>query len=213
MSKYIVVEGMDLSGKTTISTKIIEYIKQRNHQVLQTREPGGPNSNDGIRNLLLTDPGFSTLERGLLHLTSIIKNERVYLQPALKAGTYVVSDRNITSTAVYQREEYPKLKSIIGQSLLVPDLTLICTCGLEETMRRKSLRSNDELTHLDVEFSNKYKFYNDRYVHIANVFKDDPKVHLIDTNRHIDVIMRDIEKLLDDLIPDHSDYIQESKAC
>ncbi|WP_088370386.1 dTMP kinase [endosymbiont 'TC1' of Trimyema compressum] len=100
---FITFEGVDGSGKTTQAQLLKEFLENKGHSVLLTREPGGTKFAEAIRNLLLHihDPINPMTE---VYLYCAARNEHYHkiILPALKEGKIVISDRFYDSTIAYQ---------------------------------------------------------------------------------------------------------------
>ncbi|ENY53654.1 dTMP kinase [Metamycoplasma alkalescens] len=105
--KFIVFEGMDGSGKTTIIQMLKDELINRNliNNFVFTREPGSAFSKEAekIRQLILDNANsFSSMVDALLFATSRRLNLEKGIWPALKNNKNVISDRYTTSSYVYQ---------------------------------------------------------------------------------------------------------------
>jgi dTMP kinase len=103
-AKFITFEGCDGSGKTTQKRLLIEYLKSKNIDAVDTREPGGTVEAEKIRELIL-NPGLSKMSgitELLLYTAARVEHVNGLILPSLKAGKYVVCDRFIDSTLAYQ---------------------------------------------------------------------------------------------------------------
>ncbi len=99
----IVFEGPEGSGKTTHIQHLAEHFRRLGHMVRITREPGGTELGDGVRNLLLARHQTMSAETELtLLLAQRIEHTRQVLRPALAAGEVVLCDRHADSSRVYQ---------------------------------------------------------------------------------------------------------------
>jgi len=102
--RFIVVEGIDGSGKSTMAARVSAELARRGRRVLRTREPGGTPLGEKIRGLLL-DAGNSEmvpLTELFLYMASRAQLVDEIIRPALRSGTDVVCDRYYYSTAAYQ---------------------------------------------------------------------------------------------------------------
>ena len=102
--RFIVVEGIDGSGKSTMAARVSAELARRGRRVLRTREPGGTPLGEKIRGLLL-DAGNSEmvpLTELFLYMASRAQLVDEVIRPALLGGTDVVCDRYYYSTAAYQ---------------------------------------------------------------------------------------------------------------
>jgi dTMP kinase len=96
--KYIVVDGMDGAGKSTV----IQAIREIYSSFYRTREPGGTDFGEQVRSLLL-DPRSFLLPRTELCMVLAARSEsRKVVQEALASGKHVISDRSESSTFAYQ---------------------------------------------------------------------------------------------------------------
>lgn len=151
--RFLVVEGGEGAGKTTQVRLLAAFLRERGLQVVETREPGGTQVGEGIRRLLLeqrADVRPADVRRAdmspacelLLILAARAAFVREVVEPALAAGTWVVSDRFEMSTFAYQgcgrgvpmsRIEPMNRFATDG---LKPDLCLVLDLSPEEGMAR-----------------------------------------------------------------------------
>jgi len=104
-SRFITFEGGEAVGKSTQIELLAARLKERGQQVLVTREPGGTPLGESIRHLLKHAPegrGMCQETELLLFLASRAELVRKVIVPALDAGAWVLSDRFLDSTTVYQ---------------------------------------------------------------------------------------------------------------
>ena len=118
---FITLEGPDGSGKSTQLELIAEYLRQNGREVVCTREPGGSEAAERLRQLVL-DPQLAIDARTetLLYLAARADHLDKVVRPALASGKIVLCDRFSDSTLVYQG-------FVRGLPLpeLEPDLTLL----------------------------------------------------------------------------------------
>ena len=129
---FIVLEGPDGSGKTTQAAKLADWFRLYGREVVVTRDPGGTEAAEEIREIVL-DPALnlSAETEILLHLAARADHVAKVIRPAVEAGKVVLCDRFSDSTLVYQgilrnRDlgELVQLNGFATQGLL-PDLTLL----------------------------------------------------------------------------------------
>ena len=101
LGKFITIEGTDGSGKTTIIKHIEEYLKNLGLNVIVTREPGGVELSEKIRDLLLNCSMDSKTEV-LLFAASRREHILGKIIPELKKGTIILCDRFLDSSVAYQ---------------------------------------------------------------------------------------------------------------
>lgn len=102
--RFITLEGIDGSGKSTQAGRLADRLKADKYDVLLTREPGGSLGAEEIRALVLEgDPDRWSAETELLLFTAARRDhlERT-IWPALAAGKVVICDRFVDSTRMYQ---------------------------------------------------------------------------------------------------------------
>lgn len=101
---FITIEGIDGSGKSTQADHLRVALQSMHHTVLQLREPGGTKIGEAIRHVLLAkeSDGMSAETELLLFEAARAQLVRSVIEPALAAGTIVLSDRFMDSTVAYQ---------------------------------------------------------------------------------------------------------------
>lgn len=145
---FITIEGGEGSGKTSQIKRLQEKLEEIGKQVVVTREPGGTNGAEAIRHVLLSgaaEPMGPEFE-AMLFTAARSDHVEMIIRPALKAGKFVICDRFIDSTRVYQGatgnvdiEFLKELEEIACEGAL-PDLTLILDLPPEEGMKRADAR-------------------------------------------------------------------------
>ena len=99
--KFITVEGVDGAGKSTQFEVIANALKERGIDFVRTREPGGPQSAEKIRELLLNEPMTAKCEL-LVMFAARQENLTKIIRPALEAGKWVLCDRFTDASVAYQ---------------------------------------------------------------------------------------------------------------
>lgn len=103
--KFISFEGSEGCGKSTQIRRFVDWLRTGGREVLVTREPGGTAAGEKIRHLLQHDPDGEALtpeSELLLFAASRAQLVREVILPALDRGVWVVADRFLDSTTVYQ---------------------------------------------------------------------------------------------------------------
>jgi len=146
---FITFEGMDGSGKTTQMHRLAERLRSLGHTVLETVEPGGPPIAQKIRRILLDSANqeLSPTAEILLYFASRAQNVDQWIQPALKRGEIVLSDRFTDSSLVYQGvgrglgiDTVAELERIACRGLK-PDLTILVDVDAEASLARAWARN------------------------------------------------------------------------
>jgi dTMP kinase len=102
--KFISLEGGEGVGKSTQVVALADAIRSRGIDVVETREPGGSEGAERIRELLLTgsDDRWGAQAEALLFAAARADHVDKVIRPALLAGKWVVSDRFVDSSLAYQ---------------------------------------------------------------------------------------------------------------
>ena len=121
---FITFEGPDFSGKSTQAALLVDWLRAEGREVVATREPGGTPLGEAIRELLLHGGAMTPWAEATLFASSRAEHVAQVIRPALAGGAWVVCDRYVDSSVVYQG---------IGRGLgaeAVLDLNLAVTGGL-----------------------------------------------------------------------------------
>ena len=127
---FIAFEGIDGAGTTTQCERLCARLRLEGHDVVQTREPGGTEACERIRDLVL-DPALKSLDAVTeLFLMGASRRQHVaeLIEPSLRSGKPVISDRYAQSSVAYQG---------IGRGLgvdLVSRINKIATGGLTASL-------------------------------------------------------------------------------
>ncbi|MEC8805134.1 MAG: dTMP kinase, partial [Pseudomonadota bacterium] len=151
---FITFEGVEGSGKSTQIQRLADRIKSEdsNVDILLTREPGGTDSAESIRQLLVTGRADKWRAATEAMLMSASRHEHVehVLRPAIGSGTIVICDRFYDSTRVYQGivggvpEADIEALNTLACGSLVPDLTILLDMDVDEGLRRADERQTAE---------------------------------------------------------------------
>lgn len=99
--RFITLEGIDGAGKSTHVAWLAERLRAAGHTVLLTREPGGTPLGERLRDILLHESMHLDTE-ALLVFAARREHLAAVVEPALAAGTWVLSDRFTDATFAYQ---------------------------------------------------------------------------------------------------------------
>ncbi len=149
--RFITFEGIDGSGKSTQARRLRDHLEALGHKVALTREPGGSPGAEEIRQLVLTgDPDRWSAETEILLFTAARRDHlEKTIEPALAAGTTIISDRFADSTRVYQGATRGDLRAMVDQlhALMIgrePDLTFIIDMDPATALERGLARNSGE---------------------------------------------------------------------
>jgi dTMP kinase len=144
---FIVLEGLDNSGKTTQSDRQKKRLESLDIPVVQTREPGGTVVGEEIRAVLLRPDrpkSIYPLAQALLFNAARVEFLNDVVLPNLDKGITVISDRFDASTFAYQgygEGVSPKIldflyQEVVGVTGVKPDIYAILDVTVEESRRR-----------------------------------------------------------------------------
>ena len=163
--KFITFEGVEGCGKSTQSQLYRQYLEQQDIAVMHTREPGGPQISEAIREIVLSMDYSEMLPETemLLYMAARSQHTGQWIIPALQAGKCVISDRYYDSTIAYQgsaRQINRELIDTIREYAtfgLKPDVTVLIDIPIELGLERISGREIDRLESESVEFHKKVR--------------------------------------------------------
>lgn len=192
-------EGGEGCGKSTQIKKFVEFLKQNNYDFLCTREPGGTDVGEKIREILLmSKENLSSETEFLLFSASRRKLMEDVVFPALENGKVVVLDRFFDSSYTYQGYAgtlaLGDIKNIteFATSKLEPNLTILLDLPVEDGMARKS--KDEKLKNLD-RIESKGNEYHEKvrkgYLTLAK--KNKKRILVVDASQSIEKIFEDIK--------------------
>jgi dTMP kinase len=141
---FIVLEGVEGSGKTTQARLLGEWLASRGVAHVVTREPGGTRVGEEIRNVLLHGDEVPARTELLLMLAARSAFVDEVVRPALERGDVVVSDRYELSTLAYQGYgrglalDAVRAANAVATGGLRPDLTVVLAVDPEEGAARRA---------------------------------------------------------------------------
>ena len=163
---FITFEGCEGCGKTTQSKLLANYLTKQNITCVTTREPGGTNSGETIRDLLLkgSADAWQKNTEVLLHMAARSEHITQVIKPALSAQKTVICDRFIDSTVAYQGyghklgADYVMTLHNLTFDSLMPDITFILDVDLDISFKRIKQRSEaDRYEQMELDFHTRVK--------------------------------------------------------
>ena len=198
--KFITLEGMDGAGKSTHIPTIVATFKARGIEVVSTREPGGTRLGEQLRALLLHDAMHVETET-LLMFAARREHIDAVIEPALKRGAYVLSDRFTDATFAYQcgAKGVPanKIKQLEKwvQGKLQPDLTLLFDVPVEISMKRlASAREPDKFERENAQFFEKL-----RSAYLMRAEENPGRFRIVNANQALDKVKVLVENIISTL--------------
>jgi dTMP kinase len=145
---FVTFEGLDGSGKSTQVGLLQAQLEETGHEVVATREPGGTELGEQVRELLLGGTQISPWAEAALFAAARAELVAEVIRPALERGADVVCDRYLDSSLAYQgiarglgveRVLALNMDAIRG---LLPDVTFLLLVDPEEAARRSGQASD-----------------------------------------------------------------------
>ena len=157
--KFIVLEGIDGSGKSTQVHQLSKWLNStdlipKNNQLIITREPGGTKLGQSIRSLLLDtsiENNPSSITELLLYAADRAQHVNEIILPSINKGDWVISDRYCGSTLAYQgygrKLDINLIKDleIIATQGVSPDITFLLDITVDESIKRRISRQDDRI--------------------------------------------------------------------
>lgn len=145
---FLVFEGLDGSGKSTLMSALEADLQQRGRSIVRTREPGGTPLGDEIRALILRTHGQAPTARTELLLYEASRAQHVdqVIRPALERKSWVLCDRFTASSLAFQAggrdipSSWVERLNEFATGGLKPDVTILLDLSVEESRRRRSHR-------------------------------------------------------------------------
>ena len=198
---FITLEGPDGSGKSMQIPLLADFIRLQGYEVLTTREPGGTNIGDQIRQVIMKLGNTSMNPRTEILLFCAARAQIVeeVLRPNLARGVVVISDRYADSTLAYQGYGHGVNLDDLHRLLnfatggLSPDLTLLLDVDAEEGLKRRQ-SSGGEWNRLDAYAIEFHKRVRNGYHSLAGAEPDRWK--LIDASQTPEIVQSTLRQVV-----------------
>lgn len=185
---FLTLEGIEGSGKSTLGAGLAEKLAAAGHAVLATREPGGTELGDRVRELFLAARprlAIDPLAEAFLVNAARAQHVREAIAPALAAGKVVLCDRFADSTLAYQGYgrglELEPLARLceLATGGLEPDVTLLLDVPVALSRRRLEARGGriDRLESEPLEFHERVR------AGFLALAAGAPRIHALDGTR------------------------------
>lgn len=195
---FVVLEGIEGAGKSTLLNMLSSLLEERGIPFVRTREPGGTETAESIRKIILDrNLHIEPITELLLLMASRRENTMRKILPALRESKVVISDRYRDSSVAYQGYGRGLDIALIEQlndlvtNGLKPDVVFIIDIPVEVMMERISGR---ELDRMDVQDRDFYERVRRGYLEIAKRHPD--RYFVLDGRRPAGEIMREVVEIL-----------------
>lgn len=199
--KFITIEGIEGVGKSTNIAFIQSWLQSQGIECLLTREPGGTDLGEQLRNILLHGGDVSDKAELLMMFASRAQHLQEKIKPALDRGVWVLCDRFTDSTYAYQGggrqlnfDWISQLEQLVHGDMQ-PDLTVLLDAPVEVGRARASARSEaDRIEAEDMAFFNRVR---DMFLARAEQYK---RYSVVDATQPLGHVQKDIELSLKHLL-------------
>ncbi len=198
--KFITIDGNEGAGKSTQIDFIYQYLKNKGISAVLTREPGGTELGEKIRELLLSNSTGKMHSDTELMLVFAARNEHVQnkIMPLLEQGEWILSDRFSDASYAYQGggrgldiARISQLESWVLQDF-TPDMTLLLDVPVDIGMKRVESRGKKDR----IEWENLGFFNRVRDAYIARSQQYPDRIKLIDASQSIQNTSNQIQEIL-----------------
>lgn len=177
---FITFEGVEGAGKTSILNSLTDKLTNQGFEVMTTREPGGIDIAEQIRNIILNRDNVKMEERTEALLYAAARRQHLVekVLPALEQGKIVLCDRFIDSSLAYQGharglgiEEVYRMNQFAIQDFM-PNLTLLFDIDPLKGLERIAANKDRERNRLDLEKLDFHKLVYEGYQILLERFPD-----------------------------------------
>lgn len=200
--KFIVFEGGEGSGKSTILEKIYSWIVEEKKECIKTREPGGIKISEQIREIILDPENIEMdgITEALLYAAARRQHLVEKVIPALEEGKIVLCDRFIDSSLAYQGfarglgiEQIYKINQFaIGECM--PNISILFDIEPEVGLERISKNKNREINRLDLENIDFHNRVREGYNEVFETSKG--RMIKVDASKTIEEVYEDVKKII-----------------
>lgn len=199
---FITFEGGDGSGKSTQIGILRDRLTEAGYDVILTREPGGTQISEKIRELIL-DPDNSEMDdmtEAMLYAAARAQLVRQLIKPALEEGKVVICDRFVDSSIAYQAfgRGLGDAVGVINTYAVddcMPDLTILLRLDPERGSDRIAGRAHDRIEQASDEFHRKVY---EGYLKLEEMYPD--RILGIDASGTIEEIAEEISRRVNEIM-------------
>lgn len=193
---FIVLEGIDGSGKGEMKTRLVAYLRGKGYDVLDTAEPTSGQYGKKIREMLKS--GVDPHEHATEFLDLFVKDRDEHLkltvEPHLAKEGFVVSDRYYYSTIAYQHVQGLSFEVVIdkNKSFIKPDLMILLDLPVDVALSRVDVRGEGKEVFEKKEFLEKLR---QAYLDLREKLEDN--IVVIDASVSKEDVFESIKKEVD----------------
>ncbi|MFL0247623.1 dTMP kinase [Candidatus Clostridium stratigraminis] len=203
---FITIEGGEGTGKTTQLKLIEEYLKEEKLKYIVTREPGGIDISEQIRNIILDrdNTAMDARTEALLYAASRRQHLIERVIPAIKEDKIVICDRFIDSSLAYQGfarglgiDEVLKINDFAIEGYM-PNLTIYLDIEPSMGLNRINKDCEREINRLDLERISFHEKVREGYHILIERYPD--RIKQVEANQTIEMVFEDIKLYINDIL-------------
>jgi dTMP kinase len=201
LSLFVTFEGIEGCGKTTQINHLASFLRGISRSFLVTREPGGTEIGEQIRQILLTSDsvGMEPMAELFLYAAARVQHLSQAISPALREGKIVLCDRFADATVAYQgfgrRLDLAWVEEMNARAMgnVKPDLTFLLDLPVEEGLRRAWKRMENRTAKEDRFEKESLEFHQrvrEGYLILAR--RDPQRIMILDGMRDEQILHQEI---------------------
>ena len=216
MGMFIALEGIDGAGKSTQAKMLAKWFENKGYEVVLTKEPTDTAFGKLIRRLVLTGGKEGIIDgariskeaEALLFAADRAEHVKKLIEPSLKAGKVVISDRYFYSSLAYQWARGLDLEWLINLNAFAPraDLVILLDLPVKESIKRingRSIRSEfDKIVELQ-------KKVRENYLKLAEKFEE---IRIINALAPVEDIHNDIVALVEHELLEKGNRVRQCRS-
>lgn len=201
--RFISFEGGEGAGKSTQVRRLGEKLRSLGFDVVMTREPGGSPGAEAVRHVLLSGAAkpLGPVTEAMLFAAARADHVGATIRPALERGAFVICDRFVDSTRVYQGalgNVDPRLIRALERVTVgptIPDLTIVLDLPAAEGLRRASARSGAGADRFESEDVTFHRHLRDAFRELAE--REPERCVLVDAGGDADGVADTVWRLVE----------------
>lgn len=197
---FITLEGPEGSGKTSHIPPLVQFLREQGYTVFPTREPGGTSIGEQIRAVIhdLKNAEMHPRTETLLYQAARAQIVEEVIQPRLKRGEIVLSDRYFDSTIAYQGyghgQPLEQVRQLVRYATggLTPNLTILLDLDVEVGLQRKSRQQEwNRLDAYAIDFHQRV-----RAGYLEMVKQEPERWRVVDSSQKWNVVQEELRRVI-----------------
>ncbi|MEX1028680.1 MAG: dTMP kinase [Paenibacillaceae bacterium] len=205
MSKgyFFSIEGCEGAGKSSLITRLSQYLISMGHNVITTREPGGIAIAEQIRTVILNklNTAMDGRTEALLYAAARRQHYVEKIAPSIEEGHIIICDRFIDSSLAYQGyarglgiDEVLSINEFAIEKVF-PDLTIYLDVDPEVGLKRIHEHGNREINRLDLESLAFHQKVREGYLELLGRFPN--RIVKVNANLNVDEVFEGVKQVID----------------